>query len=822
MKNLLLCAFTLLLIFTQTVFGQNFQGGNGQFPAIGKITGSVIDSISQKPIEYATISVIGYNDNQTVTGSITDIKGKFVVDKVPFGSYKVKISFIGFSTVTLDSIKIEFQKPFTDLGIQTLTQQTIQMGEVNVTGQKGAIEFAIDKMIVDVEKTLPAAGGSVIDVLKNTPSVNVDMDNNITLRGNSNVTILLDGRPSGVTDPDMLEQMPATSIEKIEIVTNPSAKYDADGTAGIINLISKKTQELNWNGMIQANAGTRDNYGSSINLNFKQGDWNIYGNYDNRFNTFGMKGDIDRYTILPTGNINAHQDIRTRYKGFSQNFKIGADYTIDEMNSLGTFILYNNGDGTFNNNSENINEFTVGGDSSSNYLGKNSAENNRNNFDYSLNYKRKFENPTQELTADFYYSNSKSNEDLNRIMDYTFGSQFPNNSIDLERTFSDNKNKLTSIKADYVTPVGETGKFETGAKSIFRIRNINYKVEAFDYNVNNWLNDTTQSNDFEYDEQIHAAYAMYSDNINKFKYQIGLRLEQAITRSEQKTLNSEYKKNYFSIIPTIHLSQEIAEGQELKLSYSRRLNRPPVQMVNPFIRYMDPLNAWAGNPYLKPEYTDSYEFGHNLIIGKSSLFSNVFYRKIHDNINQLTELRENNVTVSTFRNISEVTNYGIELNGFTQLFDWWSINGGYSFYGTKFDPNTTGLTNTNTSSIWNARLTSMINLGWSTDLQFNFFYMSSNITPQSKSKGMFFSDLGLKKSLFDNKLSISFRVSDVFNAMKFRNETNGNNFYSFVNFKPNSQVFTISIQYNINNFMPKFERRNEDSNQTNETGNPGY
>jgi len=822
MKKFFLFFIAVFLFFNHSVIGQNFSQGNRQFPAIGKITGSVIDSVTNKPIEYATISVIGYSDNQPVTGCVSDILGKFVVEKVPFGSYKVKITFIGYSTVTLDSIKIIPQKMAVDLGPQILSQKSIQLNEVNVTGQKGAIEFAIDKMIVDVEKTLPAAGGSLIDVLKNTPSVNVDMDNNITLRGNSNVTILLDGRPSGITDPDMLEQMPASAIEKIEIVTNPSAKYDADGTAGIINLISKKTQELNWNGMIQANAGTRDNYGSSINLNFKQGDWNFFGNYDNRFNTFGMKGDIDRYTILPAGNINAHQDIRTRYKGFSQNFKIGADYSVDEFNSLFTTLLYNNGDGTFSNNSVNINELSVGGDSSSNYLGNNNQENERSTFDYTLSYKRKFENPTQELAADFYFSNSTSNEDLNRIMDYTFGSQFSSNIIDLERTFSDNKNKLISIKADYITPYGETGKFEMGEKSIFRIRNIDYKVEGFDYDINNWINDTTQSNDFEYDEQIHAAYAMYSDNISKFKYQIGIRLEQAITRSEQKTQNSEYKKNYFSAIPTIHLSQEIAEGQELKLSYSRRLNRPPVQMINPFIRYMDPLNAWAGNPYLKPEYTDSYEFGHNLIVGKSSLFSNIFYRKIHDNINQLTELRENNVTVSTFRNVSEVQSYGIEFNGFTQLFDWWSLNGGYSFYGTKFDPNTTGLTNTNTSSIWNARLTSMINLGWSTDLQFNFFYMSSNITPQSKSKGMFFSDLGLKKTLFDNKLSVSFRVSDVFNAMRFRNETNGNNFYSFVNFKPNSQVFTISIQYNINNFMPKFERRNEDSNTNNESGNPGY
>ncbi|MGE5499575.1 MAG: outer membrane beta-barrel family protein, partial [Syntrophothermus sp.] len=269
------------------------------------------------------------------------------------------------------------------------------------------------------------------------------------------------------------------------------------------------------------------------------------------------------------------------------------------------------------------------------------------------------------------------------------------------------------------------------------------------------------------------------------------------------------------------LSQELSQGQELKLSYARRLNRPPLQMINPFIRYMDPQNAWAGNPYLKPEYTDSYEFGHNLIIGQSSVFTNAFYRQVHDNINQFTELKENNVTVSTFRNISEVVSYGVELNGYTQLFKWWTLNGGGSFYGTKFDPNTPGLSNTSTSRVWNARAASMIMLGWDMDLQVNIFYMSNNVTPQGNSKGVMFSDLGLKKSFMNRKFSVSLRVSDLFNAMRFRNETIGANFSSVNNFKPQSQIFTLSFQYNINNYSPNRERRPEEDNGAREYENIG-
>lgn len=826
MKKIIIESFTILLfaLFLLTpseTHSQNFQRNNGpgNFNPAGIINGIILDSLTSRPIEYATVSLARNNDPKVITGSISDTQGKFVIEKVPFGYFKAKITFMGYNTVTIDSVIISPQKTSLDLGEIRISQKSVQIKGVEVTAQKNAVEFGIDKMIVNVEKTLPAAGGSVIDVLKNTPSVSVDMDGNVSLRGNSNLTILLDGRPSGVTSSNMLEQIPASAIERIEVVTNPSAKYDADGTAGIINLVMKKQQEMNWNGMIQANAGTRDNYGGSLSLNFKQNKWNIFGSYDNRYNSRGMNGSQERYTILPSGTTSSRQSMSSTQRGFSHNVKLGADYAIDDQNSLNTTILYNTGRGRRSglSTSNNFDQFQ---NLFSQYTTDNYSGSRGESIDYTLSYKRTFETKGEELTSDLYYSKSLNDDSSNRVIDYTV---LQGNVKDPEKqnTYSDNSNKLFSFKTDYVLPFGETGRFESGYKGIFRERNLNYNVFNLDYRNSLWINDINQSNAFLYKEQIHAAYMLYSDNISKFKYQLGLRFEEALTSSVQQTSGKDYKKDYFSFIPTIHLSQELTEGQELKLSYSRRLNRPPLQMINPFIRYMDPQNAFAGNPYLKPEYTDSYELGHNLIINQSSIFTNFFYIQFSDNINSFTELRDNNVTVTTFQNISKVTSYGVEINGYTQIFKWWTLNGGYSFYGTKFDPNTPGLSNTSTSSVWNTRVSSMMTLGWDMDLQFNCYYTSNNVRPQGNSKGMIFSDLGLKKSFLERKLSVSLRVNDVFNAMRFKNETIGSNFSAVTDFRPQSQVFTLSISYNINNFKRKQERKPDEESGAREYENMG-
>jgi len=816
MKKIILPLALLLLFFTGISSAQNMSSKRAGMvnSGPGTVTGKVLDSASLKAIDYASIAIFKENSTRPLNGAVSNSDGDFSIKNIPVGLYKLKITFMGYYNKEIDSIKITNSEYDIELGKILINQKSLQLKGVEVTAQRGPIEFQVDKMVVSVEKTLPSAGGSVLDVLKNTPSVSVDVDGNVSLRGNGNITFLLDGRPSGMIDPKMLEQIPASAIENIEIVTNPSAKYDADGTAGIINFIMKKQKEMNWNGLFQINAGTRDNYGSSANVNFKKEDLNLYATYDDRFSNREMNGSTNRWTNIPSQGLNyIDQDINQNRRNSSHNFKFGLDYNLNKFNAITTSVLFNIGS---NNRSSQLANTTS--DSSRNILSKyktnNSGSGDGQSFDYLLNYKRTFEKKGEELTADFYYTISNNNDDNDRIISYILpANHVISDSLSfnapVENTYTSNKNRLFSFQTDYALPINDNGKFESGYKGIFRDRDINYNVLNKD--GNNWVNDLTQSNVFSYQEQIHAIYGLYSDQIGGFKYQLGLRLEEALTKSFLANTNSEYKKNYFSPIPTIHLSQEVISGQGIKLSYSRRLNRPQMWALNPFLRYEDPQSAFQGNPYLKPEYTDSYEAGYNFIFKSSSIFANAFYKQVNDNINHFIEVNNDNVTIQTFKNIDKQIQYGLELNGYSQLYTWWTINGSISYYASKFKGESYSNTNS-INDVWNGRFMTMVSLGWDLDFQLNCFYASRNLSPQGKTKSMFFSDVALKKSLFEKKLTISFRVSDPFNAIKFRNQSFGTNFSAETDFKPTSQIFSLSLSYSMNNFKKIFERKpDEDS-----------
>lgn len=821
MKKFGYSIFFVLFLLTINIFPQGMPmnaprgaaGNPNAFVGPGSITGVIIDSATQHKIDYASVAIYKDNGTKPLNGGITNSEGVFTISKIPLGKYKLKITFMGYNNKSIDEVELTEKKMSVNLGTILLGQKSMQLKGVEVTAQKGPVEFQVDKMVVNVEKTLPSAGGSVLDVLKNTPSVSVDMDGNVSLRGNGNITFLLDGKPSGMINPKMLEQIPASMLENIEIVTNPSAKYDADGTAGIINFIMKKQKEMNWNGLVQANMGTKDNYGSSVNLNFKQDKVNFYGTYDNRYSNRPFDGTTTRWTELLSGKNFTDQNVSHRNNSYSHNFKLGMDYSFDDFNSITTSVLFNTGKG--NRNSTLYNTMTnASGNVYEKYRTNNDGDSRGESFDYLLNYKKTFAKPGKEWMVDFYYTKSSNVEDNGRKVTYDLVSSGLINTPALnsadQNTYSSNSNRLFSLKTDYIVPLNDAGKIEAGYKGIYRKRNINNNVFNFDIISQNWLNDLTQSNVFEYEEQIHAAYAMYSNKLGGFKYQVGLRLEEAVTKSVLANTGTEYKKDYFSPIPTVHFSQELAEGHELKLSYSRRLNRPMMQLLNPFVKTIDMQNSFQGNPYLKPEYTDSYEFGYAYIYNTSSIFTNLFYKQVNDNINQVTELRENNVTVQTFSNVAKLTSYGVELNGYTQIFNWWTINGGCSYYASKFEGNYSGSSSNSVNDVWNARLMTMISLGWNLDFQMNGFYMSRNLTPQGKMKEMIFTDVSLKKSFFDKKLSVSLRVSDPLNLVKFRNETFGSNFFYGIDVKPATQVFTLSVQYSINNFKRIFERKPEE------------
>lgn len=796
-KNLL-----LLLLFLASI---SFAQSSGKISLTGTATiiGIIKDSANSEPIEYATVMLLKDSTKKVLGGNITKANGSFILEGVPVGNYRLKISCVNYKDNYSDFIKITEKKEKLDVGTIYLNTTSLNLSAVTITAQKGAIEFNADKMIVNVEKTMPPAGGSAIDVLKNTPSVSVDIDGNVSLRGNQNINIQIDGRPSGISDPKMLEQLPADLIDKIEIMTNPSARYDADGTAGIINIILKKKAESNFNGLAQVNAGTRDNYGSSLSLNYRQNDINVYGGYDNRFMHRSATGVFNRETISPITNF-LHNDMSNNMHGQSHNLKAGIDYYFSKYDVISTSILANDGFRTMVNSTNSLTTDSLGRYYSS-YINSNRFESNGFDMDYNLNYKRTFDTKGKEFTADFFYTHSSDNNKSYRT----------SNSLIInpdENTVSDNNNKLFSIKSDYVNPISEDTKFEAGYKGIYRERNADYNQFDKDTLSNFFLNDI-YSNNFNYKENIHAAYSIFTSAFNlglKYRYQIGLRIENATTNSYQKTTNLHYDKSYFSLFPNLNFSAILNTGNELRISYSRRINRPNMWQINPFSRKIDDYNMRQGNPNLNPEYIDSYEFTHSLFLNKLSFVTTFFYRQVNDNINvQVNYDPATGILTQSFSNYAKQKSFGLDFNVMTQIFKWWNLNGSFSYYGTKFEGN--NVDQTVAQSVWYSRFSSQwMFAGFA--LQLNGYYSSPQAVPQGKMYGMFMTDLGLKKSFMDGQLTLGLRVSDLFNDARWRSEINGINFSSANNMKMNNRVVSLSLTYNINNFKMKQDKKGEDDN----------
>ena len=429
--------------------------------------------------------------------------------------------------------------------------------------------------------------------MQTIPSVNVDIDGTVSLRGSSNVTIFVDGRPSGLTS---LDQMPAAQIDKVEIVTNPSARYDPDGMSGIINIVTKRKKEPGYNGQISGNASTNGQYSGSLNLGYNRKKFNLYVNVDARRNRF--KSTSDTYRELFSNDTTTYFDQYNKSvrKGFYGNVKAGADFFLNSQNTLSFYGVYNFRNGIPNDTTIYKN-FDFNNLLSNYYKKGNLGKSDNDGFEINIDYKKTFKTKGQELTANLFYSKSGGNSSSNLNTLWYTTDLIPIDSTLLnQNTINNNKNTSYNGQVDYVQPLGKWGRIETGYKG-------NYKINENDYSLNNLIEgvqqkDTLSSNDFKYQEQIHSAYFIYANNIKKFKFQLGLRAEQVFTISDQLTSQMVYKHNYFNIFPTIHLKYEFTDHNALQISYSRRVNRPRSNSLNPFINYTDPMNISSGNPKL--------------------------------------------------------------------------------------------------------------------------------------------------------------------------------------------------------------------------------
>ncbi|MCB0462602.1 MAG: TonB-dependent receptor [Flavobacteriaceae bacterium] len=790
MNKLFLTILTLGL-FVTTAKAQSPQGGPVKKEVI--IKGNVTDQETKEPLEYATIVFFSKQENKIVTGGITDAKGDFSIP-VEAGVYDIRIEYIGFKTQTLEDKKITQDE---NIGNFALSLDAQALNEVEVIAERTTVEIKLDKKIYNVGKDLTVSGGTVSDVLDNVPSVSVDVEGNVSLRGNDNVQILINGKPSGLVglnSTDALRQLPAESIERVEVITSPSARYESEGTAGILNIILRRSKLQGFNGAITLNGGHPTSYGISGNINYRTGDLNIFNTSGYRYSDSpGNSLSLTEY--LNTGTfVDEFRNTDRIRKGFNTNF--GVEWYINDSASLTTSVVYRDGD----NESSTLNEIFQY--DSNRLLTSESSRlevemEDDKTIQYSTNFTKNFEN-SGKFSVEFQYEESNEDEVADIILD---------NTLNTEIVTTLNSEDRILLQSDYVLPIGENTQFELGYRGSFKDNVTDYTVEFFNDDTNEFDINTNLSNVLNFKEDIHALYSQYGTKFNKFSFLLGLRLENTRIIIDQPTSGDYITKNYTGLFPTVNLNYELSQTENITLGYSRRLRRPRSRMINPFPSRSSVTNIFTGNPDLDPTYSGTFDLGYLNRFGKFVLSTSIYYTHSTDSWNFISFDTGDTVTVNGEEvpviqrspiNLSTNDRFGYEFNLTYSPNRKWRINGDFNFFKSIDKGDFNGLSFDNENVSYRARLSNKYNLPGKIDWQTTLSYSGPSETAQSKSKGMLFTNMAFSKDIFKDNASISFNVNDLFNSMMRQSDTFTPTYNSYSEYRWRQRSINFSFTYRFN------------------------
>jgi outer membrane receptor protein involved in Fe transport len=805
----------LLVFISSSLFAQHpgaGRPGGQQDKPKGKITGKVIDSQTGAPIEYATIGVFRSADSILVTGNITNSAGLFVLE-VPYGKVYVNVDFIGYTAKMIPAFTLSESAPHVDIGVVKLTASATALEGVEVETEKSQYQVGIDKKVFNVGKDLTSAGGSAADILQNVPSVTVDMDGNVALRGSGGVRVLVDGKPSGLTGvskSDILAQIPASSIESIEVITNPSAKYDSEGMAGIINIVLKKQQQKGFNAMVNGQAGTGDRYNGSVNFNYSKGKFNVFGSYDLRSDHRYGNGVSNRKAIF-TDSIAFLEQRSSRVRGnFTHNTRLGADIRLNDMNTLTLSALYKTSDGK---SIEGIDyqELDANRTVLSIFERESQENDNDRSYDLSMSYRKNYKQKGRMLTADIQYSLALEDEvtdmtERHYNLDYT-----PMNIDPVKQLSIDNNTQVNGMaQIDYVHPLSESSKMESGVKGSLRSTIVDFTWMNYDNVQQHFVNDTSVSNRFFFGEQIYAAYGIYSNGYKKLSYKIGARVEQTYTLSKLFNTGEITERDYIDIFPSIHLGQDLANKNKLTLSYTRRINRPSFGNLNPFNDFQDPYNLRTGNPQLRPEYISSFDAGHSKYWESYTLSSGLYYRHTTDMIGRVRTLDTlTGVAVTSFENMNTGISYGAELTLNASPAKWVRGMLSFNYYRNIIKGENVREGFESDAYSWNTRLNTTFTVWKNLDIQVTANYRAPMIVPMGTIRPMYSIDLGAKKDILKNKATVNVRVSDLLNSQRFRIDAAGPGFENYLEHRWDTRAFYAGFSYRINSYKEKPQDRRQ-------------
>lgn len=751
------------------------------------ISGTVIDTDGLPQIG-ASIALHNPKDSSIITGGVTRVGGNFKFD-AKAGSYYIRITSIGMEPKVLDNINL---KDDMKLGVIKIAQSSVLTDEVLVTAEKSIMELKLDKRIYNVDKDASNIGRNGSEILDNIPSVNVDPEGNVSLRGSGNVQILLNGKQSGLVsnDPASIRQLMGDMIEKIEIITNPSARYDAQGEVGIINIVLKKKQEGGYNGNFELRTGYPDNHGASITSNYRSESMNLFGTVGANYRNSPGKGTTEQtFYNYDTYNY-TYTDLKRNRAGLNTNLSIGSDFYLDDENTLtfaGNLRLGDND----NKTDLKYTDYLPNGDQYQLTTRNEDQTESNNDIELNLTYEKIFGgNKDHKLKFDSRYEQNKDVEDSDILQLSSLS-----NSDLKQKTYNLEFERNQLYQLDYVYPFSADGKFEAGAKANLRKIDNDYWVKQDSGNGLDYLDG--YNNNFVYYENIIAAYVMAGDQIGGFGWQFGVRSEYSDITTE--LLRTDYKnhRDYVNFFPSAHFNYKVGELNSLQASYSSRIQRPWFRRLMPFSSFTNSRNMWGGNPNLNPEYTDSYELGYLLNWETGSLLSNVYYRHGTDIIQSVTYIDSMGVTQIRPSNIGTQNSIGVEFNVSQDITKWWNTSANFNFYTSKITGNES-IYNLNSDYVsWNTRVSSKINYsGYNFQVTAN--YRAPQDNPQGKTLSMWWLDFGLSTDILDKNGTLTLSGQDIFSGRIWRSEVNGESFSRKNDFQWRAGQVTLTFNYRIN------------------------
>jgi outer membrane receptor protein involved in Fe transport len=722
----------------------------------GRITGIIIDPETNKPVEYATVALFPATGEKPIDGTVCNEKGQFELKNLAAGTYKLTISFLGYESKTLPEIVLTTANSEVSIGQISLKSDSKKLNEVNITTERELFENKIDRIVYNAEKDAGNRGGNASDVLKKVPQVTVDLDGNVQLRGSSNIKVLINNKPSSImaaSVADAMKQIPSDMIKSVEVITSPSAKYDAEGTAGIINIITKKSNIEGVNGSVYTTFGTlSSNVGASVNrrsgklgLNANIGSnmWNVDGKTAVKRTDFDASGS-------QAGFLQQKSDFNNG--GLFTYAQLGMDYDFNEKNTMNAGVRLNQS--RFRNKNELFSSFAASNQLTE-YCRYIDSRNYSKSVDVNMGFTHTYKPQHEFSLLGLYSRNPRENlydlDQTNLAGERTYR----------EKNTNDNTNQEITFQADYAQPFKNKQLLETGAKGILRNVFSDYRFANDLTGSGEFVSQPSRSDLFEYDQNVVAGYVSYGFSLGKkYSFKVGSRYEHTFINADFRSTETRFTTDYKNFIPNVMVSRDLKENQKLKISYNRRIQRPLIFYLNPYVNTSDPLNISYGNPNLDPELTDAYEVGYNTFFKKGSVNASLYWRQTNNAIETVRFLDENQVVNNTYRNIARNNTVGLSLFGSLKPTDKISLSGNANFFYTSLKSEVLQTTNSNVQANFNLNANWQFKEGWAVEA-FGF-YNSPRVQLQGNVSGMRYYNFSVKKDIWQKKGSISMGLDNVF------------------------------------------------------------